>query len=318
MQISIELKEQVRTVWLAIRFLIFGLLGFWFATACSSAFLSTVYDSPVSESGALIFMPIFICLGALMMLFGFNAWRRWDCFWVFLSLHVSFLYAIWAYERTESDKAKMLGSMLIVAAGVLLAWIKSRSHHQQQASQQPPDKNEVLRRRIRLGVSVALAGIIFFLALPHRPDISGIKVVGSLSPAAVREIMGNYEISQNFQMRRKILADLHQREIKKAFSDWRKVRYTRVDRIIDNPDGTVTLMSAISIPGEPLVFLPPTLMSGWTCPLVQHPEKYQFNSQIKFLRPEPPLTSAPDQSIYPNQAVLPRSINPTTSPDLFP
>src|SRR4051812_24485899 len=127
MQASNELKEQGRTIWLAIRFLIFGLAGFCFTTECSLGFLSIIYDDPASESAGLIFLALFIGIGTLMMLYGFGAWGRWDCYWVFLGLHLSSLYAVWAYNRPESDGGKMLGLAIILAVGTAITWVKARS-----------------------------------------------------------------------------------------------------------------------------------------------------------------------------------------------
>jgi len=83
----------LRKVWVALRFVVFGVCGFvvmFFAFVELLDRLTSVHR----ENGFLAPLGLIaVCgLGALMMLFGVGEWGRWGYLFVFLSIPVSLLF----------------------------------------------------------------------------------------------------------------------------------------------------------------------------------------------------------------------------------
>jgi hypothetical protein len=81
-----------RTLWIALRFIVFGLFGF---VVMLSSFVALVdrLTSIHHETGYLIPLGLIaVCsLGAVMMLFGVGEWGRWGYLFVFLTIPISLL-----------------------------------------------------------------------------------------------------------------------------------------------------------------------------------------------------------------------------------
>jgi hypothetical protein len=85
-------------IWIGIRFIVFGLVGFYLCI------LSGIFalDKPVEF---FLMLPL-SALGLLMMLFGVGCWGQWRYLWVFGSMPICLLVLPWLYfEATDSVMA---------------------------------------------------------------------------------------------------------------------------------------------------------------------------------------------------------------------
>ena len=86
-------------LWIGIRFIMFGLVGWWVMFYGIMGFLQRVLEGPQFDKGGydvigispLFSLPLGL-LGAAMMLFGVGEWKRWRYLLVFLLMPIS-LYA---------------------------------------------------------------------------------------------------------------------------------------------------------------------------------------------------------------------------------
>jgi hypothetical protein len=101
-------NPSLRTAWIALRFIVFGVFGF---IVMLSSFVALVdrLTSIQHERGYLIPLGLIaVCgLGEVMMLFGVGEWGRWGYLFVFLSIPVSLLLFC------SSSFFRMLGKMLV-------------------------------------------------------------------------------------------------------------------------------------------------------------------------------------------------------------
>jgi hypothetical protein len=77
-------KTTLHKTWIAMRFVIFGIGGFWLLMFCWVALVERLHPG-----GERLMNPYWACplglVGAFMMLFGAGEWGRWAYLWVFLS-----------------------------------------------------------------------------------------------------------------------------------------------------------------------------------------------------------------------------------------
>jgi hypothetical protein len=71
-------------LWLAVRFVLFGVGGFWLLMFSFLSFVERVSEHSRSFLNPLVSFPLTI-IGAVMMLFGTGEWGRWAYLWLFLS-----------------------------------------------------------------------------------------------------------------------------------------------------------------------------------------------------------------------------------------
>jgi len=81
-------KTLGQKVWIAVRFVLFGFIGFWVMLGFSVVFALRVFEHDQHTVSPFLSVPLSF-IGALMMLYGVGEWRRWAYLWVFLSIPIS-------------------------------------------------------------------------------------------------------------------------------------------------------------------------------------------------------------------------------------
>jgi hypothetical protein len=81
-------NQSTKTAWqrarIAMRFVVFGIGGFWLLMMFSLEFIERVLAHNRNFANPFLSLPLVIA-GAAMMLFGAGEWGRWAYLWVFLS-----------------------------------------------------------------------------------------------------------------------------------------------------------------------------------------------------------------------------------------
>lgn len=77
-------KTTWQKIWIAIRFIVFGIGGFWLLIFCWIALIEGLSPHGARLLSVYLALPL-AAAGALMMLFGGGVWGRWAYLWVFLS-----------------------------------------------------------------------------------------------------------------------------------------------------------------------------------------------------------------------------------------
>ena len=116
--VSATRKNLWWSLWIAVRFLIFGVGGFIAVYISWLSFLF-MFDKDRSLS-PYVGAPLGIA-GALSMLFGSGQWGRWHYLWVFLSMPITFAGMFLVAVRFPDSR--FLASMW--AKPVLLIWISA-------------------------------------------------------------------------------------------------------------------------------------------------------------------------------------------------
>jgi hypothetical protein len=125
-------------IWIAIRFVTFGVGGFVALLRGSSGLLD--FLEPISPHDPRSWMGLPLALvGGLMMLFGAGVWRRWAYLWVFFSLLIvlcsiairgEYVPNWWHYVPDE----KSFGIILFAVPMVLSYWAVKRYYKQREAA----------------------------------------------------------------------------------------------------------------------------------------------------------------------------------------
>ena len=97
-------------VWIGVRFVLFGFVGFWVMLYSSVSLMLTVFERQSEIFSPFLSAPLTV-VGALMMVYGVGEWKRWAYVWVFLSIPVS-LFLLFLIPGTSHDK----GLLVIFAA----------------------------------------------------------------------------------------------------------------------------------------------------------------------------------------------------------
>lgn len=120
MQAPPQSSAAARKVWLTIRFLFFGIGGFWIAMLFSLDLFERVLTHHPSIIGLPIPVPVvaaLILIGSLMMLFAVGEWGRWAYMLVFLSIPISIgLLFLWP---TRVSNSKVLAVLVVVLAPIV-------------------------------------------------------------------------------------------------------------------------------------------------------------------------------------------------------
>jgi|HubBroStandDraft_4_1064222.scaffolds.fasta_scaffold91136_3 hypothetical protein len=124
-------NPSLRTAWIALRFIVFGVLGF---IVMLSSFVALVdrLTSIQHERGYLIPLGLIaVCgLGGVMMLFGVGEWGRWGYLFVFLSIPVSLLL-LFLFPHAGKDVG-----VLVPALASIGTYITVRAYYARRKKQQ--------------------------------------------------------------------------------------------------------------------------------------------------------------------------------------
>jgi len=110
-------------LWIAVRFVVFGMGGFLLMLACWVNFIERLTNKYEHSVWPLVLAPLTV-MGAVLMLYGVGEWGRWIYLWVFLSLPLSMLLLFLPFYPHD----KMSGALTPAAVG-LVAYILARRHY---------------------------------------------------------------------------------------------------------------------------------------------------------------------------------------------
>jgi hypothetical protein len=110
-------------LWVAVRFIVFGLGGFVFMLACWVSFIDRFINKYEHSVWPLVLAALTV-VGAVLMLYGVGEWGRWVYLCVFLSAPLSML--LWFLPFYPRDK--MVGALTPPAVTVI-AYILARKHY---------------------------------------------------------------------------------------------------------------------------------------------------------------------------------------------
>jgi len=136
---QVQLKKDPRlTLWIAVRFVIFGVGGF-FALWIGWVMLADAID-PISSKDRwnLLGFPLAL-VGGLMMLFGSGVWRRWAYLWVFYSTPVVLITMVMLASYTQNlDRyipGPLIAFLFFIAPMPVSYWLVSIYYKRREASQ---------------------------------------------------------------------------------------------------------------------------------------------------------------------------------------
>ncbi len=104
-----------KKLWIAVRFILFGCVGFCVFFGFALAFARRVFAHDRDFISPFLSLPL-AGAGAFMMLFGVGEWRRWAYLLVFLSISVAFIGTVLIYESVFPGRD--IGLLPFLAAGV--------------------------------------------------------------------------------------------------------------------------------------------------------------------------------------------------------
>jgi hypothetical protein len=111
-------------VWLALRFLLFGFVGFWVMLYSAMAFMLRVFEHNQQFITPFLSLPLII-IGALLILYGVGAWKRWAYLCVFLSVPASLGLVFLILPGTSS---KIL-PVIVIAATAFAVHARVRAYY---------------------------------------------------------------------------------------------------------------------------------------------------------------------------------------------
>src|SRR5260221_10160321 len=118
------------TIWIAIRFVIFGVGGFLLIMVSWPDLESRFITPPENFMSAYLAAPL-LSVGALMMLFGAGEWGRWAYLWVFASTPIAISSLIRLPLFLGGDK---ITGMLVFSLPVVLSYVLVRVYYRRQAA----------------------------------------------------------------------------------------------------------------------------------------------------------------------------------------
>ena len=121
----------LKSIWIAVRFIVFGVFGFIVMLFAFVALLDRL-TSIHRENGFLAPLGlIVVCgLGALMMLFGVGEWGRWGYLLVFLSIPVSLLF-LFLMPHAGKDAGVVVPTLASVSTYIVVrTYYGHRKRHQ--------------------------------------------------------------------------------------------------------------------------------------------------------------------------------------------
>ena len=101
-----------KNVWLAVRFILFGVVGFCVMLYSTAALMMRVFERDQHFISPLLALPLTL-IGGLLTLYGVGEWKRWAYLWVFLSIPASFCLVVPLLSWTGS---KVLPVIVVAAA----------------------------------------------------------------------------------------------------------------------------------------------------------------------------------------------------------
>jgi lysylphosphatidylglycerol synthetase-like protein (DUF2156 family) len=124
-------------LWIGIRFVLFGLVGFCLMLVSSFSFMVAVFAHRREFISPFLSLPL-IVIGALMMLYGVGEWRRWGYLWVFLSIPIS-LCLLFLIPAAGSDKGL---SLIVAAIAAFISYVVARAHYSPRVRDERHDDAE--------------------------------------------------------------------------------------------------------------------------------------------------------------------------------
>jgi len=82
-------RTPLETLWLAVRFVVFGVVGFLVMFLGWMSLIIKIDDPHEQQLLKPIIAGPLVVIGPLMMLYGAGQWRRWAYLWVFLSTPIT-------------------------------------------------------------------------------------------------------------------------------------------------------------------------------------------------------------------------------------
>jgi hypothetical protein len=98
-----------KKLWIAVRFVLFGIGGFWLLVFSFISFAERMVEHNRSFINPFVSLPLAFA-GAVMMVYGSGEWGRWAYLWVFLSIPAGLGLLI-----LFPDAGKELGVFLVAA-----------------------------------------------------------------------------------------------------------------------------------------------------------------------------------------------------------
>jgi hypothetical protein len=102
-------------LWIAVRFVLFGVGGFWLMILAWVHFLDHFTNHRVGSLWQLVFLPMGF-IGAVLMLYGVGEWGRWAYLWVFLSIPLSMLLWFVPFYPQGKDAGALAPAVVAVSA----------------------------------------------------------------------------------------------------------------------------------------------------------------------------------------------------------
>jgi len=120
--------------------------------------------------------------------------------------------------------------------------------------------NYAMRKKLKIGTAIALVlllGVWFF----YPKSTSTIRVVGSLSPAAVEDIVDMVQGARRHNFRKALFSG--QLSLREAWNGLRDVSRSNIEAFQENPDGSVGIVSQYRYDNGMVIHGTGSL-SGWT------------------------------------------------------
>ena len=136
--------SQVRKkLWIAIRFILFGIGGFWLLMLSFVEFMERVFRHGRDTFHPLLSLPLML-IGGAMLLFGAGEWRRWAYLWVFLSMPLSlYLLSLLPISNFSFAGDKTTGSLIPALASIGTYAIVRRYYRRRDTNKRPAPHDSV-------------------------------------------------------------------------------------------------------------------------------------------------------------------------------
>src|SRR5262249_43875442 len=130
-------KNPRLTLWITIRFMIFGIGGFFALWTGWVMVIDFLNSSPLKDRWSLLGFPLALT-GGLMMLFGSGTWKRWAYLWVFFSAPISAaglpLFGYFSQKLDEYIPADE-GLLFFIAPMPISYWLVRRYYKRREVPQ---------------------------------------------------------------------------------------------------------------------------------------------------------------------------------------
>ena len=139
-------KNPWHRVWIALRFIVFGVGGFFAVWIGGLSLVMWLYPGPSDMLRPVVALPLTF-VGGLMMMFGSGVWRRWAYLWVFLSspIVIAIVMVVDRYlprwDQYVPFDLKSTGILFFTTPMILSYWAAKRYYKLREAAQAPPAPN---------------------------------------------------------------------------------------------------------------------------------------------------------------------------------